>query len=244
MAARRMPAVPKCCPGKGRSMSARAATPVQGIERKIHLVRGHKVLFDADLATVYGVETCALNQAMKRNPERFAPDFMFRLSTKELENWRSRSVMSNPRAKMSLRRAPLAFTGRGALMAATVLNSPRAVRTSLYVVRVVVRVRLGLLIRAKFVNRASRSAVRQRPRALCGTPRAPLSRPRHHTRSSSSSCDRTSGSRIHRRPARARPRGCRTPSRFNGRCRGTAARAPRGNRSSRGCAARRACAGP
>jgi ORF6N domain len=87
------------------------------------------------------VETRALNQAVKRNPERFPPDFLFRLSAKELENWRSQSVMSNPRAKMSLRRTPLAFTEHGALMAATVLNSPRAVRASLYVVRAFVRVR-------------------------------------------------------------------------------------------------------
>lgn len=122
-------------------MGARATPPVQGIQSKILLVRGHKVLLDADLAAVYGVETRALNQAVKRNPGRFPPDFMFRLSPKELENWRSQSVTSNPRAKMSLRRAPLAFTEHGALMAATVLNSPRAVRTSLYVVRAFVRVR-------------------------------------------------------------------------------------------------------
>jgi hypothetical protein len=122
-------------------MRARAATPIQGIERRILLVRGHKVLLDADLAAVYGVETRALNQAVKRNPERFPPDFLFRLSAKELENWRSQSVTSNPRAKMSLRRTPLAFTEHGALMAATVLNSPRAVRASLYVVRAFVRVR-------------------------------------------------------------------------------------------------------
>jgi ORF6N domain len=75
-------------------MSAGAAAPVQGIERKILLVRGHKVLLDADLAAVYGVETRTLNQAVKRNPERFPPDFMCRLSTKEFQNWRSQSLMS------------------------------------------------------------------------------------------------------------------------------------------------------
>src|SRR5258708_10973566 len=66
---------------------------------------------------------------------------MFRLSAKELEAWRSHAVMSNPGARMGLRRTPFAFTEHGALMAATVLNSPRAVETSVYVVRAFVRLR-------------------------------------------------------------------------------------------------------
>jgi len=78
---------------------------------------------------------------VKRNRERFPADFMFPLSAKELAAWRSHFVMSNPGAKMGLRRAPYAFTEHGALMAATVLNSPRAVETSLYVVRAFVRLR-------------------------------------------------------------------------------------------------------
>jgi len=87
------------------------------------------------------VETRVINQAVKRNRERFPADFMFRLSAKELEAWRSRVVMSNPGARMGLRRAPFAFTEHGALMAATVLNSPRAVETSVYVVRAFIRLR-------------------------------------------------------------------------------------------------------
>jgi hypothetical protein len=93
------------------------------------------------LAALYGVKTRALNQAVKRNAERFPGDFMFRLSARELENWRSQSVISNPGAKMGLRRAPLAFTEHGALMAATVLDTPRAVQASLYVVRAFVQLR-------------------------------------------------------------------------------------------------------
>jgi len=93
------------------------------------------------LAALYGVETRVLKQAVKRNRERFPADFMFRLSAKELEAWRSRVVMSNPGARMGLRRAPFAFTEHGALMAATVLNSPRAVETSVYVVRAFIRLR-------------------------------------------------------------------------------------------------------
>jgi ORF6N domain-containing protein len=111
------------------------------IESSILLVRGHKVLLDADLAALYGVETRVLNQAVKRNRERFPADFMFPLSAKELEAWRSHAVMSNPGARMGLRRAPFAFTEHGALMAATVLNSPRAVETSVYVVRAFIRLR-------------------------------------------------------------------------------------------------------
>ena len=122
-------------------MASRIALPIERIENRILLIRGHKVLLDADLAALYGVETRALNQAVKRNAERFPPDFMFRLSGNELAAWRSQVVMSNPGAKMGLRRAPFAFTEHGALMAATVLNSPRAVQASLYVVRAFVRLR-------------------------------------------------------------------------------------------------------
>jgi hypothetical protein len=101
--------------------------PIARIEHRIQLIRGHKVMIDADLAELYGVETRALNQAVKRNPDRFPADFMFQLSAEEFEQWRSHIVISNPSAKMGLRRPPFAFTEHGALMAATVLNSPRAV---------------------------------------------------------------------------------------------------------------------
>src|SRR5467141_957650 len=99
------------------SESRGSVVPIGRIESRILLVRGHKVLLDADLATLYGVETRVLNQAVKRNRERFPADFMFRLSAKELEAWRSHVVMSNPGARMGLRRAPPAFSEHGALMA-------------------------------------------------------------------------------------------------------------------------------
>src|SRR5438067_13430186 len=101
------------------------------IENRILLIRDRKVLLDADLAALYGVQTRALNQAVKRNRERFPADFMFRLSAKQFSIWRSQSVISNSAAKMALRRPPFAFTEHGALMAATVLNSPRAIQASL-----------------------------------------------------------------------------------------------------------------
>jgi len=98
-------------------------------------------MLDADLATLYGVETRVLNQAIKRNLDRFPSDFMFQLSAKDLKNWRSQFVISNPGAKMGLRRAPFAFTEHGAIMAASVLNSRRAVEISVYVVRAFVQLR-------------------------------------------------------------------------------------------------------
>jgi hypothetical protein len=118
-----------------------APLPIERIENRILLVRGQKVLLDADLAALYDVETRVLNQAVKRNLERFPADFMFQLSAEEFENWRSQLVISKPGAKMGLRRAPFAFTEHGALMAASVLNTPRAVEVSLYVVRAFVRLR-------------------------------------------------------------------------------------------------------
>ena len=79
----------------------KAVVPVaiESIERRILIIRGHKLLIDADLADLYGVETRVLNQAVKRNVERFPPDFMFMLSVQELDDWRSQVVMSNPGAR-------------------------------------------------------------------------------------------------------------------------------------------------
>lgn len=128
-----------------KSLMKPALLPIGRIENRILLVRGQKVLLDSDLAALYAVETRVLNQAVKRNLERFPADFMFRLSAKEFENWRSQVVMSKPGAIMGLRRAPFAFTEHGALMAASVLNTPRAVEVSLYVVRAFVRLRETLV---------------------------------------------------------------------------------------------------
>jgi hypothetical protein len=89
-----------------------ALLPVERIENRILPVRGQKVLLDTDLAALYGVETRVLNQAVKRNLERFPADFMFQLSAEEFENWRSQLVMSKPGAKIGLRRAPFTFTRR------------------------------------------------------------------------------------------------------------------------------------
>jgi hypothetical protein len=110
------------------------------LEAQISVIRGHRVMLDADLADVYGVSTKALNQAVKRNSGRFPSDFAFRLSADDLANLRSQSVTS--RSSWGGRRSrPIAFTEHGAIMAASLLNSRRAVEMSVFVVRAFVRLR-------------------------------------------------------------------------------------------------------
>ena len=104
------------------------------------LIRGEKVLLDRDLADLYQVETRVLIQAVNRNIGRFPTDFMFQLSTKELERWRSQFVMSNPAAKMGLRRRH-AFTEQGVAMLSSVLHSERAVEVNIEIMRAFVRLR-------------------------------------------------------------------------------------------------------
>jgi len=117
----------------------KALVPLERVETRIILVRGQRVILDSDLAELYEVTTSALNQAVKRNAERFPADFMFQLTPEEFSSLTSQSVMSNGRG--GRRRAPYAFTEHGAIMAASVLNSPRAVEASVYVVRAFVRLR-------------------------------------------------------------------------------------------------------
>jgi hypothetical protein len=106
---------------------SRSLIPTERIERAILLIRGNKVMLDSDLASLYGVETKVLNQAVKRNLDRFPEDFMFQLSSEEFENWRSQIVTSNPAARMGLRRKPYAFTEQGVAMLSSVLRNSRAV---------------------------------------------------------------------------------------------------------------------
>jgi hypothetical protein len=108
------------------------------IRSKILLIRGQKVMLDVDLAELYGVETRVLNQAVKRNPERFPEDFMFQLTDEEAENLRSQIVTSSWGGRRYL---PYAFTEHGALMLGNVLKSEQAVEMSLMVVRAFVRMR-------------------------------------------------------------------------------------------------------
>ena len=127
--------------------------PFEQIERSILLILGEKVMLDFDLAKLYGVETRTLAQAVKRNMERFPEDFMFQLTKEELENWRSQFVMSNPGAKMGLRRPPYAFTEQGVAMLSSVLRSQRAVQVNIEIMRAFVRLRQMLASHADLARK-------------------------------------------------------------------------------------------
>jgi len=114
--------------------------PEGQIERSILMIRGQKVIMDSDLAILYGVETRRLNEQVKRNSDRFPEDFMFRLSAAEFENLKSHFATSS--AGWGGRRSlPYAFTEHGAIMAASVLNTTKAIEVSVYVVRAFVKIR-------------------------------------------------------------------------------------------------------
>lgn len=128
--------------------------PIIGLEELIRTVRGEKVILDTDLARIYGIPTFRLNEAVKRNRERFPPDFMFQLSAAEFEALKSQTAISksertanSSQIAMSSRKhrgaayRPYAFTEHGAIMAANVLNSPRAVQMSVFVVRAFLKMR-------------------------------------------------------------------------------------------------------
>lgn len=121
------------------------------IQRKIYEIRGQKVILDRDLAALYQVETRVLNQAVKRNIERFPEDFMFQLTKEEWEilksqivimdeNWKSQFVTSNS-IKMGVRKMPYAFTEHGVVMLASLLRSEIAVTMSVQITRAFVAMR-------------------------------------------------------------------------------------------------------
>ena len=113
--------------------------PLENIESRIFLIRGHKVMIDADLANIYGVTTKRLNEQVKRNRERFPEDFMFQLTKEEKDE-----VVANCDHLKKLKYSPVlpnAFTEHGAIMIATILNSPVAVQASIHVVRAFVKLR-------------------------------------------------------------------------------------------------------
>jgi len=113
---------------------------LQVIQNKIYEIRGQKVMLDRDLAEMYGVPTKVLNQAVKRNIERFPEDFMFELSSEETQEWRSQFVTSNS-IKMGVRRNPYAFTELGVAMLSSVLSSKTAVQINMGIMRAFVAVR-------------------------------------------------------------------------------------------------------
>jgi len=125
--------------------------PLELIEKKILLIRGHKVMLSTHLAELYGVEPRALVQAVKRNMERFPEDFVFQLSKEEFDNLKSQIVTSG---WGGLRRAtPYAFTEQGVAMLSSVLKSERAVKVNIEIMRAFVRLRQMLASNAELSRR-------------------------------------------------------------------------------------------
>jgi hypothetical protein len=119
----------------------RSAKPTIPIESVIRISRGERIILDVDLARIYGVETRVLNQAVRRNLGKFPPDFMFRLNLTEVRQLNRSQTVTASQKHRNPRFRPYAFTEHGAIMAANVLNSPRAVQMSVFVVRAFVRLR-------------------------------------------------------------------------------------------------------
>jgi len=119
----------------------KAIIPQEIIERKILMIRGHKVMLDRDLARLYGVETKYLKRQVRRNLDRFPPDFMFKLSKQEFKNWRCQFVTSNSADKMGLRYPPYAFTEPGVAMLSSVLNSKIAIQVNIQIIRTFIKLR-------------------------------------------------------------------------------------------------------
>ena len=121
-----------------------ALVPLERIEQVILLIRSHKVMLDADLAALYGVETRVLVQAVKRNIVRFPDDFMFQLTKEEHAVLRSQNVIAKPEGRGGRQTPPYAFTEQGVAMLSSVLRSQRAVQVNIQIMRTFVKLRLML----------------------------------------------------------------------------------------------------
>jgi phage regulator Rha-like protein len=121
--------------------STKSLIPIERIERKIYFLRAEKVMIDRDLAVLYGVTPKRLNEQVKRNRRRFPDDFMFQLTAEESESLRSQFATLKTGRGQHRKYRPYAFTEHGAVMLASVLNSPTAVAASIQVVRAFVRLR-------------------------------------------------------------------------------------------------------
>ena len=133
-------------------MSKPIAVLAKRVESRILLIRGYRVILDTDLAELYGVEVKRLNEQVKRNARRFPDDFVMRLSVEEAADLRSQIATSSS-SRGGRRSLPYAFTEHGAIMAASVLNSGRAVEMSIFVVRAFVRMREALAANQQIMSK-------------------------------------------------------------------------------------------
>jgi len=144
---------------EGTTRASKSEDPVALIDRRIHLIRGHKVILDADLAELYQVPTSQLNQAVKRNRKRFPGDFMFQLNAEEVLLI-SQSVTSNRRG--GRRKPPNAFTEHGVAMLSSALKSERAIQMNIMIVRAFIRIRELLGAQKELALRVGMVEVTQR----------------------------------------------------------------------------------
>jgi phage regulator Rha-like protein len=128
-------------------------TTVPDIAPRIRVIRGQRVLLDSDLAALYGVKTLRLNEQARRNADRFPDDFLLRLTNQEVASLRSQIAILKAGRGQHRKYPPLAFTEHGAVMAAMVLNSPRAVEMSVYVVRAFVEMRALLSTNTQLIQK-------------------------------------------------------------------------------------------
>ena len=135
-------------------MNKTAIILAKRVSSKILVLRNQKVILDTDLAELYGVTVKRLNEQLKRNLQRFPPDFLFTLTRVEYQNLRSQNATSSS-AHGGRRYLPHAFTEHGAIMAATVLNSKRAIEMSIFVVRAFVGMRQALAVNQHVVSKLS-----------------------------------------------------------------------------------------
>ena len=130
------------------------------IQSRIYTIRGLQVMIDRDLASLYGVETRTLNQAVKRNSERFPDEYCFQLNDEEFSNWKSQIVMSNE-DKMGLRRPPYVFTEQGVAMLSAVLKSETAVKMSIQIINAFVAMRHFIGENAQIFKRLDTLEIKQ-----------------------------------------------------------------------------------
>ena len=132
---------------------------LMNIESKILVIRGQQVMLDRDLAELYGVETGRLNEAVKRNKDRFPDQFCFQLDKKEFENWKSQFAISNS-VKMGLRKIPYAFTEQGVAMLSAVLRSKIAIQVSITIMNAFVKMRHYLMGNAGIITRLTHTEIK------------------------------------------------------------------------------------
>ena len=141
----------------GKKSSARALVAPDDMQRLVHVVRGQRVMFDFDLARLYGVTTARLNEQVRRNFERFPEDFSYQLTQQEVADLMSQNAISKSH-RGGRRKLPWAFTEHGVAMLSSVLRSPTAVRVNIEIIRIFVRLRRLMATPGELVEQLMRLA--------------------------------------------------------------------------------------